>query len=124
LRASSIGRGGHQGAAILASVTRRSIEPPFRILIARIRSMRLAALLVAGLAIASAAQAEDFTGFYAGVNAGYGFGRGADARQPTSLPGPEADAVKQPGLPPSAAGAARALRAGQAPTHRYPKALQ
>jgi len=85
--------------------------------------MRFAALLVAGLAAASGAQAEDFTGFYAGVNAGHGFGRGAGARQPTFLPGPDTDAAKQPGLPPSAAGAARALRAGQAPTQRSPKAL-
>ncbi|KQT53478.1 hypothetical protein ASG52_05005 [Methylobacterium sp. Leaf456] len=42
--------------------------------------------------------AEDFTGFYAGVNAGWAFERGRDATAP--LPPTGADR-NEPGLPPS-----------------------
>ncbi|MGX7708298.1 hypothetical protein [Methylobacterium sp. Gmos1] len=71
----------------------------------------LAGLALAGAVAAPAAAAEDFTGFYAGVNAGYGWGKErhaparGGARPGTPLPawsGPQgAD-----GLPPSAARAA------------------
>lgn len=57
-----------------------------------------------------AGAAEDFTGFYAGVNAGYAYGGASDSR---TLPAP-ADASRSPdegGLPPSAMSAADRLQA-------------
>jgi hypothetical protein len=56
---------------------------------------------------AVSAHAEDFTGFYAGVNAGYGFERGhRDAASgPVSLPG-DTGGRADPELPPSARSAA------------------
>jgi hypothetical protein len=77
--------------------------------------MRVALLLMSGLTLAAPARAEDFTGFYAGVNAGYGFQRDQKHREPSSAPTPgtttSADANA---LPPSAAGALRAIEAGRA----------
>ncbi len=67
----------------------------------------LAGLALAGL-LASPAAAEDFTGFYAGVNAGYGWskerGQGG-ARPGTPLPAWDKPSAAD-GLPPSAARAA------------------
>ncbi|MGU3537454.1 hypothetical protein [Methylobacterium sp. A54F] len=56
-----------------------------------------------------AAAAEDFTGFYAGVNAGYATGGGRDRGALVPAPG----SAPSPGaadLPPSARDAAQALR--------------
>ncbi|WP_342151390.1 hypothetical protein [Methylorubrum sp. SB2] len=46
------------------------------------------------------AAAEDFTGFYAGVNAGWAFERGRDAAAPLPPTGADRD---ERGLPPSVA---------------------
>ncbi|GJE19392.1 hypothetical protein [Methylobacterium marchantiae] len=56
------------------------------------------------------AKAEDFTGFYAGVNAGYAFGRDRGVRPPdfpslSSKAAPDASA-----LPPSAVQASEAMK--------------
>lgn len=73
------------------------------------RSVRLSILL---LVLAGSAHAEDFTGFYAGLNAGYAWGH-ARGRAVSS---PGAGPVFAPGsgsasdLPPSARDAAAALR--------------
>ncbi|WP_430912104.1 hypothetical protein [Methylobacterium sp. sgz302541] len=76
--------------------------------------MLAAALCLMSVACAAGARAEDFSGFYAGVNAGYGFGRergDRDAAPGTAPAGPGAqDDAK---LPPSAASAARAMRSGR-----------
>jgi hypothetical protein len=71
-------------------------------------------LLIGSLLLATVpARAEDFTGFYAGVNAGYGWGRettkGVEriSRGPAGFPGAgQAD----DGLPPSATAAATGLQ--------------
>lgn len=63
-------------------------------------------LLLAG----SAARAEDFSGFYAGVNAGSAFDRNREARKAGSAPAPSDAAATGDDLPPSAAGATKALR--------------
>lgn len=68
-------------------------------------------LSTCALAIAGPAHAGDFTGFYAGINAGYARGHGHDrAPHETCAPGVE------PGsdLPPSAQAAALALRRSEA----------
>ena len=52
------------------------------------------------LLCAAPAAAEDFTGFYAGVNAGWASGRDRDAAAAPSLP---AEAKPGDGLPPSVA---------------------
>jgi hypothetical protein len=76
------------------------------------RTTLLALMGLAGLAAPVPAAAEDFTGFYAGVNAGYGFetggrdGRGVVPGASVEVPGAGADA----GLPPSARDASRALQ--------------
>ncbi|GJE43234.1 hypothetical protein [Methylobacterium soli] len=79
--------------------------------------MRVAFLLVSGLLLAAPAAAEDFTGFYAGVNAGYGFQRDRKSREPVWVPAPGPGASAADGLPPSAAGALRAM-AGSRPNAR------
>ncbi|SEO83927.1 hypothetical protein SAMN04487843_104151 [Methylobacterium sp. ap11] len=76
---------------------------PFRL---RVVPAGLALLgFLAVLALPGRAAAEDFTGFYAGINAGYGWHKRPDIRSGSSLPAwggtPEADA-----LPPSATRAA------------------
>ena len=76
--------------------------------------MRTTLLALIGLACLAApvpASAEDFTGFYAGVNAGYGFETGGrDGRG--AMPGASVDAPggADSGLPPSARDASRALQ--------------
>lgn len=79
--------------------------------------MRLAptaSLLGLALLAGQPARAEDFTGFYAGINAGYALGREREAR--AAAPGSTGSAgmgsVKTGAdLPPSAAQAARQMRA-------------
>ncbi|GJE38389.1 hypothetical protein [Methylobacterium persicinum] len=57
------------------------------------------------------ARAGDFTGAYAGVNAGYGWSHERDnGIAPAVPPGAPATASSPPGLPPSATAAAATLR--------------
>ncbi|BCM84512.1 hypothetical protein [Methylobacterium indicum] len=72
----------------------------------RLRAV-LAGLALAGI-LATPAAAEDFTGFYAGINAGYGWSRERDAGvAPPGAPLPAWDRPREAeGLPPSAARAA------------------
>jgi hypothetical protein len=72
-----------------------------------IRSLSLAGLLWLA---PSLARAEDFTGFYAGVNAGYGWGH-EETKGGTRLGPPRTDLRDSPadGLPPSASAAATAM---------------
>jgi hypothetical protein len=69
--------------------------------------------LLVGLALAAAsvpARATDFTGFYAGVNAGYGWEREKSDTKARVLPGTSLpDARTTNALPPSASAAAAAL---------------
>ena len=61
----------------------------------------------------SVGRAEDFTGFYAGINAGYAKGAERDRTPSASAPGPGAAIDRTgvgPDLPPSAVGAAAAMR--------------
>ena len=64
------------------------------------------------LLLALPARAEDFTGFYAGVNAGYGWGREKDAgAAPAVSPGaPTSESRAVTALPPSASAAAAAVQ--------------
>lgn len=58
------------------------------------------------------ASAENFTGFYAGVNAGYAFDKGDGyERRPGTTGLPNTGASDSNALPPSAQGASRALQA-------------
>ncbi len=73
------------------------------------------------LLAAPPAQAEDFTGFYAGVNAGYGWSREKDKdAAPWVAPGvPSGESGPATTLPPSASAAAAGVqRAGRAATGR------
>jgi hypothetical protein len=72
-----------------------------------IRSLSLAGLL---LLAPSLVHAEDFTGFYAGVNAGYGWGH-EGTKGGTRLGPPRTDlrSGSADGLPPSASAAATAM---------------
>ncbi|MEA1832381.1 hypothetical protein U8607_09815 [Methylobacterium durans] len=75
--------------------------------------MRPVLVLLTILALSAPARAEDFTGFYAGANAGYAFGR--DREVDVAPQNSAGRAATAPGsqLPPSAAEAARAMRAGR-----------
>lgn len=72
--------------------------------------MRRVVLLSVLLVLAGSARAEDFSGFYAGINAGYAVGHGRD-RTGTVHSNGSAAAKPAPGLelPPSARDAAAAL---------------
>ena len=74
------------------------------------RSLSVVFVLVsASMGAAGAARSEDFTGFYAGVNAGYAVDKGERDVAPAkgiAPPGPNA----APSLPPSALNAARAMK--------------
>ncbi|MBN4093695.1 MULTISPECIES: hypothetical protein [Methylobacterium] len=75
--------------------------------------MRRLVLSTALVLLAGTARAEDFTGFYAGINAGYGWGHARDGRAVGPAPGSAAAFSKpDPGadLPPSARNAAVAIR--------------
>ncbi len=84
--------------------------PPFACIAASLRMIRLVPLIGSLLLAPTAARAGDFTGFYAGVNAGYG--REHEETKGTgripSPPLPEGGVAD--GLPPSASAAASALR--------------
>ena len=61
----------------------------------------------------TAARAEDFSGFYAGVNAGYAWGKGRDRSFAAPVTGPGAESGRNGrglDLPPSARDAAAALQ--------------
>ena len=77
-------------------------------------------LLSTVLLLAGNAQAEDFTGFYAGINAGYARGHANDR---TTSAAESLPSATQPGaeLPPSARDAAQALhRSGSDGAHVPP----
>jgi len=77
------------------------------------RTLMLASLCLVASAICPAS-AEDFTGFYAGANAGYAFEtRDGSERGPgaTGLGRPDSSEAGFNALPPSAQDAARALQA-------------
>ena len=72
------------------------------------------AALPLGASRPAPALAEDFTGFYAGVHAGYAFGRDADRSGTIALPSAGPAPADERDLPPSAASASRAMREGRA----------
>ncbi|MGU3464753.1 hypothetical protein ACLBXO_07835 [Methylobacterium sp. C33D] len=75
--------------------------------------MRRLALSTALILLAGGARAEDFTGFYAGINAGYGWGHARDGRIAGPASGSAAASAKPDpwaDLPPSARNAAVAIR--------------
>ncbi|WP_246682775.1 hypothetical protein [Methylobacterium sp. WL9] len=77
---------------------------------------RLALLIALALGV-SPACAEDFTGFYAGVNAGYAFDRERHVQAASSaFPGAPSAGGNAEGLPPSA------LSASQSPAMRGSRA--
>ncbi len=75
--------------------------------------IRLLTLLGSLLLATASARAEDFSGFYAGVNAGYGRGH-EDTKGTAGTPAPAAALPEgrggDDGLPPSASAAASTLR--------------
>lgn len=74
--------------------------------------MRITLLTAALLgAMAGAALAEDFTGFYAGINAGYARGDSVrDGQGPGPIPGLTDAPASESGLPPSARSASETMR--------------
>ena len=74
--------------------------------------------ILVALATVSQVGAEDFTGAYAGVNAGYGFERGRDAKKPGVGPQRTVSAPSADDLPPSVAMAAKSLRQAQPASSR------
>ena len=68
---------------------------------------------------AGAARSEDFTGFYAGVNAGYAFGK--DKRDNVHAEGIASPGrTTAPSLPPSALNAARTMKSPMKTTETPP----
>ena len=80
--------------------------------------MRRALSFAILLGLATSVQAEDFTGAYAGVNLGYGFEHGRDAKKPGAFPELSTGAPSANDLPPSASLAAKSLRATRPTTAR------
>lgn len=77
-------------------------------------------LVSAFIGAAGTARSEDFTGFYAGVNAGYAFGKGKRNDAPAEgITSPKGTAPP-PGLPPSALNAARAMKSPTRATKASP----
>ena len=75
--------------------------------------MRRVLLLSALLVLADSARAEDFSGFYAGINAGYAVGHGRERTLTVPGSGSAAASTKPDTateLPPSAQDAAAAIR--------------
>ena len=73
--------------------------------------MHCALLPILLILITGNARAEDFTGFYAGLNAGYGWGR--DHHGPVTTPDARRvidERSAGPGLPPSASEASASVR--------------
>lgn len=62
------------------------------------------------LAFSGLAKAEDFTGFYAGVNAGYAFGRDEGTRTPDMPSLSSTRGADDRALPPSALQASEVMR--------------
>lgn len=84
-----------------------------RVPMVRLLTLRVVPLVGSLLLPPVTAQAETFTGFYAGVNAGYGWGHEESkgmAKAPASAALPLAADTSGDGLPPSASAAASALR--------------
>jgi hypothetical protein len=77
---------------------------------AAMRAVFVTMILCSPMAFAGPAKAEDFTGFYAGVNAGYAFGRDEAARTP-DMPSPSSiRGADDRALPPSALQASEVMR--------------
>ena len=74
------------------------------------RSVFVTMSLCLPMAFAGSAQAEDFTGFYAGVNAGYAFGRDEAARTPDTPSLSSTRGADDRALPPSALQASEVMR--------------
>lgn len=70
--------------------------------------------LVVSLVATHAQAAEDFTGFYAGVNAGYAFGRDGGARSPDLSALSSGAKGDDRALPPSALQASESMKAARA----------
>lgn len=84
------------------------------------RSLSVVIVLVsASMGAAGAARAEDFTGFYAGVNAGYALGKDKEAGAPSQGVAPP-DRIAAPSLPPSALNAARTMKPPAKATEALP----
>lgn len=76
-------------------------------------------LVSASIGAAGDARSEDFTGFYAGVNAGYAFGKGKEDSTPASSIAPPGR-IAAPSLPPSALNAAKAMTSPTKATEASP----
>ena len=84
------------------------------------RSMSVVIVLVSvSMGAVGAARAEDFTGFYAGVNAGYAFGKDREAGAPSQGIAPP-ERIAAPSLPPSALNAARTMKPPAKATEALP----
>ncbi|MCC0806703.1 hypothetical protein FPV16_10785 [Methylobacterium sp. W2] len=68
------------------------------------------------MAFVGQAQAEDFTGFYAGVNAGYAFGRDEGTRRPDMPSLSSTRGADDRALPPSALQASEIMRGARMKT--------
>ena len=79
----------------------------------------LSVIPVTMLAATAPARAADFTGFYAGVNAGHAIGRDGDRQGGVSSPAPASPSAGA-GLPPSALSAADRIEQKRETARRAP----